>query len=134
MLIGTAFQLPLVLVDLTWFELSTFSMAQVTWRGLGGILFLTLITAYVNYLLWYIVTARYDVTKSAVVTNAHFLVTVLAESIIVGGVLSGMSGIGIGIGSAILFAGVAMASTARESGSEGVSPARQSQAACSTTP
>ncbi len=113
MLIGTAFQLPLVLVDWRWFELGTFTLAQVSWKGFGGLLFLTLITAYLNYLLWYIVTARFDVTKSAIITNAHFLITVLVESVLIGGVLSGWGGVGIGVGSAILFAGIALSSSAR---------------------
>jgi len=131
MLIGTAFQLPIVLVDWRWFELATFSFSQVTWAGFGGLLFLTLITAYLNYLLWYVVTSRYDVTKSAIVTNAHFLITVLAESMLLGGVLSGWGGVGVGVGSGVLFAGVALASTGREKEPlEKVRLSSQDQTAC----
>jgi drug/metabolite transporter (DMT)-like permease len=103
--IGTVWQIPLVVADGLWFDLSTFDLARVTWRGWTGFAFITLITAYTNYLLWYLVTARYDVTRSSVVTNAHFLITVLVEAAWFQQGLSGW----VGVGSALLLFGIVLA-------------------------
>ena len=106
-LIGTAWQIPLAAADWLWFELSTFEVSQVTWRGVAGFAFITLVTAYLNYLLWYVVTARYDITRSSVITNAHFLVTVLIEAFFFGQVLSWW----VVVGSVVLLAGIVLVSS-----------------------
>ncbi|MGB0715545.1 MAG: DMT family transporter [Phycisphaerae bacterium] len=78
-LLGSLLQLPLVLVDGLWLELSTWRVEQLTNGGIIGILYIIFITAYLNYLLWYLVIARYDATKSSIITNSSFLITVLLE-------------------------------------------------------
>jgi drug/metabolite transporter (DMT)-like permease len=105
--IGTVWQMPLVVADGLWFDLSTFDLARVTWRGWTGFGFITLVTAYTNYLLWYLVTARYDVTRSSVVTNAHFLITVLVEAAWFQQRLSGW----VAVGSALLIVGIVLATS-----------------------
>ncbi|MEK6675905.1 MAG: DMT family transporter [Planctomycetota bacterium] len=103
-LVGTALHVPLAILDYFYFDLSEFRFATVTWRGLVGFAFITFITAYTNYLLWYLVVARFDVTRSTVVTNMNFLVTVLLESYWFGQALSGW----VAAGSAILVTGIVM--------------------------
>ncbi len=80
-LLGTLWHIPVALVDIFWLQESV-SFSVMTWQGWTGLAYLTLITAYLNYLLWYVVTARYDLTRSAVVTNAHFLVSVGLEAVL----------------------------------------------------
>jgi len=104
-LLGTVWQVPLVLSDWQWFELAAFDPSQVSWRGWAGLAFITLVTAYVNYLLWYLVVARFDVTRSTVITNAHFLVTVLVESALFDRRISAW----VFVGSGILLAGIVLA-------------------------
>ena len=106
-LIGTLWQIPLVAADALWFDLSTFELSGVTWRGWVGLAFITLITAYLNYLLWYLVTARYDVTRSSVVTNTHFLITVIIEAAWFQQRLSGW----VAVGSALLLLGIVLATS-----------------------
>ncbi|MDO8629741.1 MAG: EamA family transporter, partial [Phycisphaerales bacterium] len=96
---------PLVLADRRWFDLAAFDVSRVTWQGWTGLAFITLVTAYLNYLLWYIVTARFDVTRSAVVTNAHFLVTVFVEAAFFGQRLNAW----VFAGSAVLLSGIVLA-------------------------
>jgi len=93
-LIGTLLHLPLVIVDYAFFGLSHFDPSKVTWRGWVGYGYITLITAYTNYLLWYLVIHRYDVTRSSVVTNCSFVITVLVEVAFFGQVLSGWVAVG----------------------------------------
>ena len=77
----------------------------MTWRGWTGFGFITVVTAYTNYILWYLVTARYDVTRSSVVTNAHFLITVLVEAAWFQQRLSAW----VAVGSALLLLGIVLA-------------------------
>ncbi len=109
-LIGSTLQLPLLIVDYCWFDLGSFELARVTWRGVAGFTFITIITAYTNYLLWYFVIAKYDVARSSVVVNASFLLTVLIEAVFFGLLLSWW----IAVGSVLLFGGVALAARTRE--------------------
>ncbi len=111
-LIGTLWQVPLVVADALWFDLSTFSLSSVTWRGWAGFAYITLITAYLNYLLWYLVTARYDVTRSSVVTNTHFLITVIIEAAWFHQRLSGWAA----VGSALLLLGIVLATSRDDKG------------------
>ncbi len=104
-LLGSASQVPLVAADGIWFELAAFQLANVTWQGWVGLAFITLITAYGNYLLWYIVTAKFDITRSAVVTNAHFCVTVLVEAMFFGQRLS----VQVLVGAVVLLGGIVLA-------------------------
>ncbi len=106
-LLGTLWQIPLVVADAVWFDLSTFQLSAVTWRGWAGFAFITLITAYLNYLLWYLVTARYDVTRSSVVTNTHFLITVIIEAAWFHQALSAWAA----VGSALLLLGIVLATS-----------------------
>jgi drug/metabolite transporter (DMT)-like permease len=69
-LLGTFVHIPLALGDWLLYR-QGFSFATITWPGWAGLAYLTFITAYLNYVLWYEVTSRYDVTRSAVVTNAN---------------------------------------------------------------
>lgn len=82
-------------------------LSSVTWRGWVGLAFITLVTAYLNYLLWYLVTARYDVTRSSVVTNTHFILTVIIEAAWFHQRLSGW----VAIGSAFLLLGIVLATS-----------------------
>lgn len=111
-LIGTLWQVPLVAADALWFDLSTFQLSGVTWRGWAGFAFITLVTAYLNYLLWYLVTARYDVTRSSVVTNTHFLITVIIEASWFHQQLSGW----VAVGSALLLLGIVLATARPDAG------------------
>ena len=106
-LIGTLWQIPLVVADGVWFGLSIFDLSRVTWRGWTGFAFITVITAYTNYLLWYLITARYDVTRSSVVTNTHFLITVVIEAAWFDQRLSGW----VAVGSALLLLGIVLATS-----------------------
>jgi len=108
-LLGTLFHLPVAAADWLWFA-GDFSISAVTWRGWNGLAYLTFITAHVNFLLWYIVTSRYDVTRSAVVTNSHFIVTVLLEAALFS-LSIGWSAI---LGSALLMAGIILATQSSE--------------------
>ena len=103
-LLGTVFHLPVAAGESIWLA-NGFSLASVTWKGWVGLAYLTLITAYLNFLLWYVVTSRYDVTRSAVVTNAHFIVTVLVEYALFG-LFIGWIAL---IGAALLLTGIALA-------------------------
>jgi drug/metabolite transporter (DMT)-like permease len=102
----------LVAADALWFDLSTFQLSGVTWRGWAGFAFITLVTAYLNYLLWYLVTARYDVTRSSVVTNTHFLITVIIEASWFHQQLSGW----VAVGSALLLLGIVLATARPDAG------------------
>jgi drug/metabolite transporter (DMT)-like permease len=113
-LIGTLWQIPLVAADALWFDLSTFQLSSVTWRGWAGFAFITLVTAYLNYLLWYLVTARYDVTRSSVVTNTHFLITVIIEAAWFQQRLNGW----VAVGSALLLLGIVLATFKPDAGRE----------------
>jgi drug/metabolite transporter (DMT)-like permease len=73
-LLGAVLQTPLMLLDLDALLNST-----VTWGGLSGLVFITLITSFANYLLWYVVIARYDIAKAAVVVNSSILITIAVE-------------------------------------------------------
>jgi drug/metabolite transporter (DMT)-like permease len=80
-LLGTLIHIPLAVGD--WLlHAQDFSLSAITWAGWAGLAYLTFITAYLNYVLWYVVTAKYDVTRSAVVTNAHFMVSVALEAVL----------------------------------------------------
>lgn len=103
-LLGTLWHIPVAGVE--WLAGgANVSFTDISWRAWSGLAYLTLITAYLNYLLWYVVTARYDITRSAVVTNAHFLVTVGAEA--------ALFGYSVGppaiVGSLLLLAGIVLA-------------------------
>lgn len=108
-LIGTVLHLPLVVADFVFFDLGRFELRSVTWKGAAGFAFITLITAYLNYLLWYLVVARFDVTRSAVVTNANFLVTVVIEAVFFQLVVSWW----VAAGSAVLLYGILLSAPPR---------------------
>jgi|CXWL01.1.fsa_nt_gi drug/metabolite transporter (DMT)-like permease len=111
-LLGTLWHIPVALVDWFWFR-SDFSITAITWEGWAGLAYLTFITAYLNYLLWYVVTARYDLTRSAVVTNAHFLVTVALEAVLFEQHVGSMAI----LGSALLLGGIVLATRTKQGGS-----------------
>ncbi|MFQ5491176.1 MAG: DMT family transporter [Phycisphaerae bacterium] len=75
--LGTLLDTPLMLVDVGQLDLSR--LGRQAWAGFA---FITLMTGYVNYLLWYTLIARHDITRVAVVINIHFLLTVLLEHLI----------------------------------------------------
>jgi len=103
-LIGAALDFPLVLADYGLFQLRSFDPMSVTWRGLFGFAFITLVTAYTNYLLWYLVIARYDVTRSSIAVNASFLISVGLEAVLFRLPLSWW----VLVGSAVLLTGIAL--------------------------
>lgn len=78
-LLGSILQLPIVIIDGICLDLSRWSWSDVTPGGLFGIAYIIFITAYLNYLLWYLVISRYDATKSSIITNSSFLITVTWE-------------------------------------------------------
>ncbi len=110
-LLGSVMHLPLVALDGLYFDLRSFDLRAVSWRGWAGFAFITLITAYTNYLLWYLVVARFDVTRSAVVTNANFLVTVILEALFFAQPVSWW----VAAGSAVLLAGIALSAPPKKS-------------------
>ncbi len=71
-LLGAALHTPLVLLDLP-----RYADVVITWRGVVGTAYLTLVTSFINYLLWYVVIARHDISKASVIVNTNFLITVL---------------------------------------------------------
>jgi len=103
-LIGAAMQVPLAIVDGLYLDAARFTWASVTWRGLGGFAFITLITAYTNFLLFYLVLARYDVTRASIVTNSSFLIAVLVDAAITKTTLS----LWVAVGSVLLFTGIGL--------------------------
>lgn len=127
-LLGAALHAPLVGIDECFCELRAFDPADVTWRGLFGFAFITLITAYTNYLLWYLVISRYDVTRSSIAVNASFLITVGAEAVMFHQPLSPW----VAFGSAILFVGIALSRAhpdARDAAADGSASPRAAHAA-----
>jgi drug/metabolite transporter (DMT)-like permease len=50
---------------------------QMSWRALGGFAFITLLTCYLNYLLWSVALMRIDVNRIAVSVNAGPIVAVV---------------------------------------------------------
>ncbi len=112
-LIGAAMQVPLAIADVLFFDAAQFTWASLTWRGVGGFVFITLITAYTNFLLFYLVLARYDVTRASIVTNASFLIAVLVDAAITGTTLS----LWVAVGSVLLFTGIVL--TRRAAGAAG---------------
>ncbi|MHC5108265.1 MAG: DMT family transporter [Planctomycetota bacterium] len=104
-LLGSAMHLPVVLADYLWFDLRTFDLSTVSGEAVGAFLYITIITAYLNYLLWYTIISRFDVTKSSIITNCSFLVTVGLENLLGKLVLSYW----ILLGSLLLLAGIILA-------------------------
>jgi drug/metabolite transporter (DMT)-like permease len=70
-LLGTLLHTPFMLLDVGQVD-----WAAITWRGWLGAGFITLVTSYLNYLLWYVVISRHDMTRASVVVNANFLITI----------------------------------------------------------
>lgn len=75
-LLGAAVHTPFGL----W-SLRSFDAPGVTWRGVSGFFFITVVSSYLGYLLTYIVIAKYDATRAMIVVNAQFLITVLVERV-----------------------------------------------------
>ncbi len=78
-LLGTLLDLPLL-----FYDLGDFRPADVGWSAWAGFAFITVMTSYVNYLLWYNVIARHDITRVSVLVNIHFLFTVVIEHLVFG--------------------------------------------------
>jgi drug/metabolite transporter (DMT)-like permease len=72
LMIGAASLLPLSLVDIRQLHLP-----QITWRGWLGAFWITVLTAYLAYLLWFSAITRINLTKVAVATNLAPVITVL---------------------------------------------------------
>lgn len=103
-LLGTLWHIPVAIVDWVWLN-NHVALSAISWKGWTGLAYLTFITAYLNYLLWYIVTSRYDITRSAVVTNAHFLVSVGLEAVLFHQPVGPLAL----VGSALLMTGIVLA-------------------------
>jgi len=76
-IVGTVLHTPLVLIDV-----GRLDFAVVKWQSLAGFGYITLITSFVNYLLIYLVIAKYEATRAMIVMNGHFLVTVAVEKLL----------------------------------------------------
>lgn len=76
-LLGALLQTPFAL-----FGLRDFVPAHVTWRGLAGFGFITLVSSFLGYLLTYLVLARADATRAMVFVNSQFLLTILFEHVL----------------------------------------------------
>lgn len=72
-LLGTVLQTPFAV----WDGVQHWASFSISTNGIVGFAYLTLITSYVNYMLWYVVIARHDLTRTSVLVNAHFLITIL---------------------------------------------------------
>ena len=83
-LLGAVMQTPLAL-----FDIGRVNFGGVTWKGLSGLAFMTVLTSFVNYLLWYNVLARYEPTRAMIVVNGGFLIAVLTEWLAFGEPLTG---------------------------------------------
>ena len=108
-LLGTLIHIPLAAGDLLLHP-NGFSFSAITWAGWAGLAYLTFITAYLNYVLWYVVTAKYDVTRSAVVTNAHFIVSVALEAFLFGQQVGAIAA----VGAVLLMSGIVLATKAKD--------------------
>ncbi len=73
-LLGTLLQTPFAI----WDGVNHLASLSISKSGIIGFCYLTLITSYVNYLLWYVVIARHELTKTSVLVNANFLITIFA--------------------------------------------------------
>jgi drug/metabolite transporter (DMT)-like permease len=90
--VGSVMYLPALLIDGR--QLFT---ADWTPRVLGGLLYITLLTSYMNYLLWFVALTRVDVNQLAVATNTTPIVAVtgayfwhnepLSSGLLTGGVI-----------------------------------------------
>jgi drug/metabolite transporter (DMT)-like permease len=78
-MIGAVSLLPLSLVDIRQLHLP-----QITWRGWLGAFWITVLTAYVAYLLWFSAITRINLTKVAVATNLAPVITVLTGHFVLG--------------------------------------------------
>jgi len=108
-LIGSIMHVPIVVVDLLWFKLGRLDLAAVSTSAWLGFVFITVVTAYLNYMLWFLVISRFDVTRSSIVTNSSFLLTVTIEW--AAGRLDWNPL--IGIGSLVLLTGIVLANLRR---------------------
>lgn len=71
--LGTLLYAPALLVDgLAWLEIT------LTWRALAGFAFITVVTSYLNYLLWFVLLTRIDINRLSVAVNAAPIVAVTA--------------------------------------------------------
>jgi len=73
-LLGTLLQTPLAFIDVDQLDIS-----RITWRGLTGFGFITLITGFINFLLTYLVLARFEATRAMIVINGNFIITIVTE-------------------------------------------------------
>lgn len=103
-LIGAVMHTPLALLDIHRLDLGA-----VTATGWAGILYVTLVTSYINYMLWYMVITRHDITRIAVVTNCHFVVTVAVAVIFQGDPISGL----LAVGCVLILGGIVLATRPR---------------------
>ena len=83
--------------------------AALSWRALGGFAFITLLTGYVNYLLWMVAWARIDVNRLAVATNTAPIISVAAAYFWQHEPLTG----GLLVGAALILAAITLANWPR---------------------
>jgi len=69
-LVGALLHAPLVSIDA-----GDWPVAGGSPRAWAGMAFITLVTCYLNYLLVYLVLARYEATRATIVINGSFLIT-----------------------------------------------------------
>ena len=69
-LLGSLLHTPLILFDVGRLAPSTYTLNA--WLGFG---FITVVTSFLNYLMIYLVLARYEATRAMIVLNGSFLVT-----------------------------------------------------------
>ncbi|MCG8403837.1 MAG: DMT family transporter [Phycisphaerales bacterium] len=73
-LLGTLLHTPFVC-----FDLHQLDIRAARWTAWAGFAYITGVTCYVNYLLIYLVLARYEATRAMIVVNGSFLITVFVE-------------------------------------------------------
>lgn len=79
MSIGCLMYLPVLLVDGV-----EFMPQRMSWKAIGGFAFITLLTSYLNYALWFVAMLRIGVNRLAVALNAAPLLAVPAAHVLLG--------------------------------------------------
>lgn len=79
MSIGCLMYLPVLIVDGV-----DLAPQRMSWQALGGFAFITLLTSYLNYALWFVAMLRIGVNRLAVALNAAPLMAVPAAHFLLG--------------------------------------------------
>lgn len=116
MIAGTTMYLPFLLIDATELVWSRFS-----WRALGGFAFMTVLTSYFNYMLWFVVLMRTSVNRLTVAMSAAPLIAVAAASQLCGDPLTAW----LAVGAVLILGGIGLSNWDKLRSAAGVAAARQ---------